>query len=123
MNKEENKLYKTEKEILLQKISNEIEKQNIIEVIKIRTIYGGLTSEYANIIDNIIVEGITEEFEELLLSNPLYEIVEQLKRKNTIEAINFRIRYGGLKESHVGVTDKYVKEYLNRKIKSKSLTK
>ena len=123
MNKEENKLYKTEKEILLQKISNEIEKQNIIEVIKIKTLYGGLTSEYANIIDNIIIEGITEEFDELLLSNPLYEIVKQLKRKNTIEAINFRIRYGGLKSSHVEVTDKYIEEYLNRKTNSKKLTK
>ena len=94
----------------LKKVAKEIEKENIINSIEFRSHYGGLSEENADLIEDIILDGINQQGEEQLL-NPIYQIAEQMRRKNVIKSIEFISQYGGLSMESADLIDSYITEY------------
>ena len=94
----------------LRKVAKEIEKENVINSVEFRSKYGGLTKENRDLLEDIILDGITQRGEEQLL-NPIYQIAEQMRRKNVVQSIQFISKYGGLSYKNADLIDSYINEY------------
>lgn len=102
---------------VLNQIVEEQERSNVIETIEFRSNFvGGAKQQYMEALDNFILEGIsTLNNESDNNSHPLYQIAEQMKMKNIIQAIEFRSKFAGsAKQQYMEALDSMIDKYISK---------